>query len=76
MGRYVNIVNLTTAPVIVPTTRGPWLAEPAARPEYPEANTLYVVEDVADVDDVLWTPCCISLDRGQVRRARTSAFAF
>ena len=73
----MNIVNLTKNPVLVPTSRGPWLAEPASRPEYPDANTLYVV-DVEDVDDqsAIWAPACISLDRGQVRRTRTCAFAF
>jgi hypothetical protein len=72
----VNIVNLTKNPVLVPTSRGPWLAEPAARPEYPEYNTLYVVDDDVDVLDVLWAPVCITLEKGRVRRARMCAFAF
>lgn len=73
----MNIVNLTASTVLVPTSLGPWLAEPAARPAYPAPGTLYVVE-LEKLDDMnaMWAPVCIACDRGQIRRARTCAFAF
>ena len=71
----MDIVNLTQRTVLVPTSRGPWLAEPAPRPAEPAEGTLYVVDDV-DGENALWAFCCVSLDRGHVRRARTCAFAF
>ena len=73
----MNIVNLTKRSLIIPTSRGPWLAQPAARPAEPEPGTLYVVEekDLAD-QNAFWEPVCISLKGGRVRRARTIAYAF
>ena len=75
----MNIVNLTRSTVIVPTSRGPWLAEPAAepaaRPAEPEANTLYVVEDF-DQYAAVWEPVVIRITPGGIVRPARCAFAF
>ena len=71
----MNIVNLTRTPVLVPTTRGPWLAEPAVRPAEPAANTLYVVEDF-DQYAAVWEPVVIRITPGGIVRPARCAFAF
>lgn len=72
----MNIVNLTGSAVIVPTTRGPWLAEPAARPSEPAADCLYVVEDFDEYDTAIWEPVVIRITTGGVVRPARCAFAF
>lgn len=68
----MNIVNLTKCPVIVKTSRGPFLAEPAERPDWPAADTLYVVDDVDDVFSIDWEPVVIQVaaDGTSVRKRR------
>lgn len=72
----MNIVNLTKWPLIIPTSRGPFLAEPTARPASPEADTLYVVDDLDDVVDVVWEPVVIALSGQMIVRKPRLVWAF